>query len=45
MTAPKARKLLERRVPEEFGEAASSPEGVQDLPHQDRYPAVFLVSV
>jgi hypothetical protein len=35
--APKARKLLEKHFPEEFGKAASSPTASKTRPHQNRH--------
>ena len=37
MIAPKARKLLEKRFPEEFGQAASSTATPKSRPHPDRH--------
>ncbi len=36
MIAPKARKLLEKHFPEEFGKTASMPAVSKSRPHQDR---------
>jgi len=41
MIAPKARNLLETRVPEEFGEAASSPEASKTRPTKTANPWSF----